>query len=129
MTDAGALADRLAELAHARVLIIGDAMLDRFVYGTVERISPEAPIPVMRVERQHKAGRVRRAAMVDRRHAEAALVAVQPRQTLFGHGKPGVPHERAVAEHPERVHGDLWRFFHPALNTARKDKGKGRWAG
>ncbi len=36
---------------RARVLVIGDVMLDRFVYGAVERISPEAPIPVVRVER------------------------------------------------------------------------------
>ena len=33
----------------ARVMCVGDVMLDRFVYGTVERISPEAPIPVLRV--------------------------------------------------------------------------------
>ena len=32
----------------ARVLVVGDAMLDKFVYGAVERISPEAPIPVLR---------------------------------------------------------------------------------
>jgi D-beta-D-heptose 7-phosphate kinase/D-beta-D-heptose 1-phosphate adenosyltransferase len=35
----------------ARVVVLGDVMLDRFVYGTVERISPEAPIPVVSVER------------------------------------------------------------------------------
>jgi D-beta-D-heptose 7-phosphate kinase/D-beta-D-heptose 1-phosphate adenosyltransferase len=35
----------------ARVLVLGDIMLDRFVYGSVERISPEAPIPVVAVER------------------------------------------------------------------------------
>ena len=35
----------------ARVLVLGDVMLDRFVYGSVERISPEAPIPVVAVER------------------------------------------------------------------------------
>src|SRR5580704_1230510 len=35
----------------ARVLVLGDVMLDRYVYGSVERISPEAPIPVMSVER------------------------------------------------------------------------------
>ncbi len=34
----------------ARVLILGDVMLDRFVYGSVERISPEAPIPVVNVD-------------------------------------------------------------------------------
>ena len=33
------------------MLVLGDVMLDRFVYGSVERISPEAPIPVMSVER------------------------------------------------------------------------------
>ncbi len=34
------------------ILCIGDVMLDRFVYGTVSRISPEAPIPVLRVGRE-----------------------------------------------------------------------------
>ncbi|HLW23035.1 MAG TPA: PfkB family carbohydrate kinase [Steroidobacteraceae bacterium] len=43
---------RLLEKFHgARVLVVGDLMLDRFVYGGVERISPEAPIPVVRVDR------------------------------------------------------------------------------
>jgi D-beta-D-heptose 7-phosphate kinase / D-beta-D-heptose 1-phosphate adenosyltransferase len=37
---------------HAgRVLVLGDVMLDRFVYGTIERISPEAPIPVIAIDR------------------------------------------------------------------------------
>jgi len=34
------------------VLVVGDVMLDRFVYGDVERISPEAPVPVLRVKRE-----------------------------------------------------------------------------
>lgn len=46
------LAAHVADLAGASVLCIGDIMLDRFVHGVVERISPEAPIPVMRVERE-----------------------------------------------------------------------------
>ena len=33
----------------AQVLVVGDLMLDRYVYGTVNRISPEAPVPVVRV--------------------------------------------------------------------------------
>lgn len=37
-------------LAGAPVLVVGDVMLDRYVYGSVERISPEGPIPVLRVE-------------------------------------------------------------------------------
>ncbi|HXH05517.1 MAG TPA: PfkB family carbohydrate kinase, partial [Vicinamibacterales bacterium] len=34
------------------VLVVGDAMLDEFVFGDVERISPEAPVPVVRYVRQ-----------------------------------------------------------------------------
>ena len=45
------LLDVLESFHRARVLILGDVMLDRFIYGSVERISPEAPIPVMAVER------------------------------------------------------------------------------
>jgi D-beta-D-heptose 7-phosphate kinase/D-beta-D-heptose 1-phosphate adenosyltransferase len=41
----------LEQFHEARVLVLGDVMLDRFVYGTVERISPEAPIPVVNVEK------------------------------------------------------------------------------
>ncbi len=35
---------------RSRALVFGDVMLDRFVYGSVERISPEAPIPILRIE-------------------------------------------------------------------------------
>ncbi|MBT5838218.1 MAG: bifunctional heptose 7-phosphate kinase/heptose 1-phosphate adenyltransferase, partial [Rhodospirillaceae bacterium] len=44
--DQTALAAALEKMAAARVLCVGDVMLDRFVYGDVSRISPEAPIPV-----------------------------------------------------------------------------------
>ena len=39
-------------LTRSRVLCVGDVMLDHYVYGRVERVSPEAPIPVLRVERE-----------------------------------------------------------------------------
>ena len=42
------------QLARARVLVVGDAMLDRYWYGAVDRISPEAPVPVVRVTRQEE---------------------------------------------------------------------------
>jgi hypothetical protein len=38
--------------AGTRVLVIGDLMLDQFVWGDVSRISPEAPVPIVRVRRQ-----------------------------------------------------------------------------
>ncbi len=40
-----------ASLRGARVLVVGDAMLDRYWFGEVTRISPEAPVPVVRVQR------------------------------------------------------------------------------
>jgi rfaE bifunctional protein kinase chain/domain len=39
-------------LAQARVLVVGDAMLDRYWFGGVDRISPEAPVPVVRITRE-----------------------------------------------------------------------------
>jgi D-beta-D-heptose 7-phosphate kinase/D-beta-D-heptose 1-phosphate adenosyltransferase len=40
-----------------RILLVGDVMLDRYLWGDVERISPEAPIPILRVRRQeHRLG-------------------------------------------------------------------------
>jgi len=49
---APATAFDVGRLRRATVQCIGDIMLDRFVEGAVERISPEAPIPVIRVEHQ-----------------------------------------------------------------------------
>ncbi len=40
------------QLSHAKVLVVGDVMLDRFWYGAVDRISPEAPVPVVRITRE-----------------------------------------------------------------------------
>lgn len=37
---------------QVRILILGDVMLDRYIVGTVSRISPEAPVPVVRVHRE-----------------------------------------------------------------------------
>lgn len=39
-------------LTHSRVLVVGDVMLDRYWFGEVDRISPEAPVPVVRVARR-----------------------------------------------------------------------------
>ena len=50
--DPNNLISVVAKLAGARVLCIGDLMLDRFVYGTVERISPEGPIPIIHVDKE-----------------------------------------------------------------------------
>jgi rfaE bifunctional protein kinase chain/domain len=41
-------------VAKARVLVVGDPMLDRYWHGAVERISPEAPVPVVKVNREEE---------------------------------------------------------------------------
>ncbi len=43
--------DRGYPTAGARILVVGDVMLDRYWFGNVDRISPEAPVPVVRVTR------------------------------------------------------------------------------
>ena len=44
----------IENFASARILLIGDIMLDSFIYGDVSRISPEAPIPVLSASREDK---------------------------------------------------------------------------
>src|SRR5438874_5374193 len=43
----------LPEFESKRILVIGDLILDRFVWGRVNRISPEAPVPVVEVMREN----------------------------------------------------------------------------
>src|SRR6266404_36601 len=43
----------LAGAAKIRVLVVGDVMLDHFIWGSVARISPEAPVPVVEFEREN----------------------------------------------------------------------------
>jgi rfaE bifunctional protein kinase chain/domain len=43
----------VGRLASQHVLVIGDVMVDRFIVGTVTRISPEAPVPVVRFQSEH----------------------------------------------------------------------------
>lgn len=52
------------QVAAARVLVVGDAMLDRYWFGAVDRISPEAPVPVVRVNRNKEQERLGGAANV-----------------------------------------------------------------
>ena len=42
------------QLSQSHVLVVGDAMIDRYWYGAVDRISPEAPVPVVRITREEE---------------------------------------------------------------------------
>src|SRR3954469_10256884 len=46
------LAAAVRRLSHTSVLVIGDVMLDRYTYGEVTRISQEAPVPILAIERE-----------------------------------------------------------------------------
>src|SRR5579864_2377952 len=43
-----------ASFESVRILVVGDVMLDRYWFGEVNRISPEAPVPVVRVEKREE---------------------------------------------------------------------------
>ncbi|MGA2214130.1 MAG: carbohydrate kinase, partial [Bryobacteraceae bacterium] len=48
-TKLGSAQEWIAGFAGKRILVIGDLMLDEFIWGRVSRISPEAPVPVVNV--------------------------------------------------------------------------------
>ena len=54
MTAAPPLLERIDRFAGCTVLVLGDVMLDTYVYGHVERVSPEAPIPVLRIDNRRE---------------------------------------------------------------------------
>ncbi len=68
----------LENLNRSRVLVVGDVMLDRYWYGAVDRISPEAPVPVVRVthEEERNGGAANVAYNVVTLGAQASLLTV-----------------------------------------------------
>jgi D-beta-D-heptose 7-phosphate kinase / D-beta-D-heptose 1-phosphate adenosyltransferase len=54
LPQAGHLSAILGGFAGRRILCVGDVMEDRFIYGEVRRISPEAPVPVVRITRESR---------------------------------------------------------------------------
>jgi rfaE bifunctional protein kinase chain/domain len=50
--DARRLEKLVASFERLRLLVVGDAMLDEYLWGDVERVSPEAPVPVVHVQRE-----------------------------------------------------------------------------
>jgi rfaE bifunctional protein kinase chain/domain len=69
---------KLPDTRQARVLIVGDVMLDRYWFGDVSRISPEAPVPVVKVEKSEErpGGAANVARNIAALGAQAALLSV-----------------------------------------------------
>ncbi|MBX3672361.1 MAG: D-glycero-beta-D-manno-heptose-7-phosphate kinase [Burkholderiales bacterium] len=102
----------LPEFAGRRVLVVGDVMLDRYWFGDVERISPEAPVPVVLVRRveERPGGAANVARNIDALGGEATLLSV------IGDDEAGRALERVLAE--GRVRASLHRD--PDLSTTVK---------
>ncbi len=69
---------RIPDTSSARILVVGDVMLDRYWFGEVSRISPEAPVPVVKVERleERPGGAANVARNVAALGAQATLISV-----------------------------------------------------
>ncbi|NOG71210.1 bifunctional D-glycero-beta-D-manno-heptose-7-phosphate kinase/D-glycero-beta-D-manno-heptose 1-phosphate adenylyltransferase HldE [Roseicella sp. DB1501] len=117
----------MVDFSALRILVLGDVMLDRFLYGAVERISPEAPVPVVRLGRTLAmpggAGNVARnisalggqavlVGLVGRDAAAAefrSLLAADPRLVdalVEGEGRPTICKMRVIAGNQQVVRLD-----------------------
>ncbi len=105
-------------LSKARLLVVGDVMLDQYWFGEVSRISPEAPVPVVRIGRMEE--RPGGAANVARN--ATALGAQVELLAVIGEDEPGASLERLLAA--EGVHAHLTRD--PTLSTTVKLRVVGR---
>jgi rfaE bifunctional protein kinase chain/domain len=112
MRAAPRFADYRDRVARTRVLVVGDVMLDRYWFGDVERISPEAPVPVVRITRSEE--RPGGAANVARN--AAALGAAVTLLSVTGADEAGAALETLLAAENVRT------SFHrdPALPTTVK---------
>ena len=97
----------IARFAHLPVLVVGDVMLDRFIVGRVARISPEAPVPIVRFESEHVrlggaanvahniAALGGRASLVGIVGADAAAAQIRTQLAAAGVGADGLVEDRA----------------------------------
>jgi rfaE bifunctional protein kinase chain/domain len=109
---------RLADLSSARLLVVGDVMLDRYWFGDVSRISPEAPVPVVKIERTED--RPGGAANVARN--VAALGAQVGLLSVVGDDEPGTTLARLI--HDVGIRAGL--HVDPAISTTVKLRVIGR---
>jgi D-beta-D-heptose 7-phosphate kinase/D-beta-D-heptose 1-phosphate adenosyltransferase len=117
MTATNPLLDRIDSFAGRTILVLGDVMLDAYIYGHVERVSPEAPIPVLRIDNRREmlggAGNVAR--NVTALGARAILIGVA------GNDEAGrqIAEQLALAEGGE-IEGRL--IIDPTRPTTRKTR-------
>ena len=108
-------------IASASVLVVGDAMLDRYWFGEVDRISPEAPVPIVHVRREEY--RLGGAANVARN--VAALGAQVSLLSVIGDEKSGVEFSIWLSRSRELYLRSARRLVSRALNARGRTS---RWA-
>ena len=82
---------RVQSLGHPRLLVVGDLILDRYIWGDAERISQEAPVPLLRADtREHRLGG---AASVATMLATLQALGVMPSLS-----RPGVSNDNPYSE-------------------------------
>lgn len=134
------LAEILRQFARARVLVIGDVMADHYVWGEVMRISPEAPVPVVRVKREEilLGGAANVANNLRALGAQAALGGVIGDDAIGNHlrnlmhdrevdtaslladaGRPTIIKTRVIASNQQVVRVD-WETVDPLVTTQRR---------
>jgi len=88
------------KLSKANVLVVGDVMLDRYWYGAVDRISPEAPVPIVRIthEEERNGGAANVAYNVVTLGAQSSLL------TVVGNDEASHKLEALVADTGIRTH-------------------------
>ena len=93
------MTDMKAKFERARVLVVGDAMLDRYWFGSVDRISPEAPVPVVRIGREEErlGGAANVALNIKSLGAQASLM------TVVGTDEPAGKLRKLLTDHGVRA--------------------------
>lgn len=145
----------LAAMEDRRVFVVGDVMLDEFLWGRVARISPEAPVPVVEITSQTfrlggaanvacnvrslggraaVAGVVGRDAAGDRLRDALVLGGVEDALTLDDKGRPTTHKTRIIAHHQQVVRadredtGEIGAALEDALGTALRQGARGAGA-
>ena len=93
------LDELIQRLKHPPILVTGDVLLDRYVFGVAERISPEAPVPVLLVTEQEDrlGGTAGVASLLARLEVEVMSARGGERRRTRSN-RPGAPASRGLAD-------------------------------